>query len=126
MPLFVFNSKIRGAAAVFLFEHHQDLVAVLDAVGVKRPEAALQLLGSEHGAHLFVDVEEADAVGGQLQQSLQLLLQVAHRLLQAEGDRLHPVPPADLHHGAARAQVHFGERGQVAVFGHKGVVPGTE
>lgn len=90
------------------------------------PAAALQLLGSQDRAHLPVDVEEPDPVVGQLQQSFELFLQVAHRLLQAEADGLHSLAPADVHRGAAGAQVHLGQRGQVPILGYKDVVPGRQ
>lgn len=87
------------------------------------PAAPLQLLGSQDRTHLPVDVEEPDPIGGQLQQSFKLLLQVAHRLLQTETDGLHSLTPANVHHGTAGAQVHLGQRGQVTVLGYEDVVP---
>lgn len=90
---------------------------------MKRPEAALQLLWSLHQTHLPVDVEEPDPIVGQLQQSFELLLQVAHRLLQAEADCLHSIAQANVHHGAAGAQVHLGQWRQLAVLGDKNMVP---
>lgn len=88
------------------------------------PAAAPHLLGPHDRAHLPVDVEEPDAVGGQLQQSPQVLLEVAHRLLQAEGNGLHPVAPANVHRGAPGPQVHLRQRGQFTILGYKDVVPG--
>lgn len=87
------------------------------------PAAAPQLLGSQDRTHLPVDVEEPDPVGGQLQQSFKLLLQVAHRLLQTETDGLHSLAPANVHRGTAGAQVHLRQRGQGTVLGYEDVVP---
>lgn len=117
------GSEIGGAAAALDFGDNEDLVTVADGVGVQSPGAALELLGSQHVTHLPVDVEEAHAVGGQLQQRSQLLLQVAHRLLQTQADRLHPLTPTHVHGGAARSQVHLSQRRQLSVLGHQDVVP---
>lgn len=93
---------------------------------MKGPTATPQLLRTQDRTHLPVDVEESDPVGGQLQQSFELLLQVAHRLLQAEADGLHPLAPANVHHGTAGTQVHLGQRGQMTVLGYEDVVPARE
>lgn len=88
--------------------------------------AALQLLRSQDRTHLPVAVEEPDPIGGQLQQSSKVFLQVAHRLLQTEADGLHPVTPANIHHDAAGAQVHLHQWGQLTILGYKDVVPGRK
>lgn len=93
---------------------------------MESPAAALQLLRSEDGAHFLADVEEPDPVGGQLEQSLELLLQVAHRLLETEADGLHPLAPANVHRGAAGAQVYLRQWSQLAILGYEDVVPKEE
>lgn len=90
---------------------------------MERPRAALQLFWSQDRTHLAVNVEEPDPVGGQLQQSFKLLLQIGHRLLQAEADRLHLLATANVHHGAAGAQVNLCKWSQVTILGYKDVVP---
>lgn len=90
------------------------------------PAAALQLLRSKNWTHLPVNVEESDPVGGQLQQSLEVFLQVDHCLLQTEADGLHPLTPANIHHSAAGAQVHLCQRGQLTILGYKDVIPGRK
>lgn len=93
---------------------------------MERPAAALQLLRSQDWTHLPVDVEESDPIGGQLQQGFKVFLQVTHCLLQTEADGLHPLAPANIHHGAAGAQVHLSQWGQVTIFGYEDVVPGRK
>lgn len=99
----------------FDFGHNENLIPISDAVGMQGPAAPLQLLWSQDRTHLPVDVEEPDPTGGQLQQSSELFLQVAYRLLQTEADGLHPVTQANIHHGAAGAQVHLRQRGQLTI-----------
>lgn len=105
---------------------YYNLVPISNTVRVQGPGAALQLLGSLDCEHLPVDVVEPEAVGGQLQQSPEVFLQVAHCLLQAEADGLHPVAPADVHHGAAGAEVHLCQGGQLTVLGDEDVIPGRK
>lgn len=132
LKLFFFNFKkksfrdlnMRGIAAVFVFRHYQDFVPVANTVWVEGPAAAFQLLGAQDGAHLTVDVKKPDPVVGELQQSSEFFLKVAHRLLQVKTDRFHSIAPANVHHCASRAQIHIGQRGQVTISGHKDMVPG--
>lgn len=90
---------------------------------MERSRATLQLFWSQDRTHLPVNVKEPDPIGGQLQQSFKLFLQIGHRLLQAEADRLHLLATANVHHGAAGAQVNLCKWGQVTVLGYKDVVP---
>lgn len=109
-------------AAAIYFGHYKNLVPISNSVGMEGPAAALQLLRSKNWRHLPVNVEESDPVGGQLQQSFKVFLQVDHCLLQTEADGLHSLTPANLHHSAAGAQVHLCQWGQLTILGHKDVV----
>lgn len=47
-------------------------------------------------------------------------------MLQTEADCLHPVTPANNHHGEAGTQVYLSQWSQMAIFGHEDMVPATK
>lgn len=64
------------------FRHHQDLISILDAVGVQCSSVVLHFLWTK-GA-VLVDVVKSHAFGGQLDHFGQLLPQLCYRLVQAD------------------------------------------
>lgn len=106
---------------LFFFGNYQDLIPVLNAVGVQGQCTVLQLIGAEGSA--LVDVVKAHFAGGELHHSLQLLLQLRDSLVQTDTHLLHFVFIAHLHLGVAtRSQVDLSQRSQFPIFGHQTVI----
>lgn len=109
---------------LFGFGHHQKLISIADAVGVEGPCAVLHFLGAEGAVHVFINVIEAHAIGGETHYSPKLLLQLSHRLVQTDAHLLHFVLTVNQYICMKLGpQVNLSQWLQLPVLGHQTVVP---